>query len=641
MLFHGDKNLTIASVILQKLTRWNLVAAVSALAMALMAFGAQVDDDDAREHLLPTGKRVTPLATPGSTMQSLNPGLPGFPDYLAGQAISMAVSPDGRTLLVLTSGYNRVNGPDGKPDAEASGEYVFVYNIEGVKPAVRQVLRVPNTFAGIAFAPDAKSFFVSGGMDDDLHLFARDASGKWAESGEPIKLGHKSGLGLFLGKEALTTGGVAVTDDGQTVLVANVYNDSLSVIDLKTRKVSGEIDLRPGKNNAGSKGVPGGEYPFWIVAKNSSAAYVSSLRDREIVEIQTKPSLKVIARIKVSGNPGKMILNRDRSRLYVACDNSDTVAVIDTRSNRVIENVPTTAPTEIFANTKRFTGSDPNDVALSKDERTLYVSNGGTNSIAVVRLGSPSKVVGLIPTGWYPNALSLNAEGSRMFVINSKTAPGPNPNLKTGDKKTVGAKPGPAVTAKSENQYIYQLEKAGLLTFPIPTKATLNHLMRVVAENNAFGSKPDSQDEQVMSALHGRIKHVIYIIKENRTYDQILGDLGKGNGDPSLTEFGERITPNFHSVARNFVDLDNFFNSGEVSGDGWPWSTSGRESDFGQKAVPLNYAGRGTNYEYEGPNRDINVGLPTVAARKQANSKTPDDPDLLPGAVNVAEPGRP
>jgi len=144
-----------------------------------------------------------------------------------------------------------------------------------------------------------------------------------------------------------------------------------------------------------------------------------------------------------------------------------------------------------------------------------------------------------------------------------------------------------------------------------------------------------------MRELHKTIKHVIYIIKENRTYEQILGDLDRGNGDPALTEFGERITPNFHNIARQFVDLDNFYNSGEVSGDGWPWSTSARESDFGEKAVVLNYANRGTNYEYEGLNRDINVGLKTLAQRKTANPKTPSDPDLLPGAINVAEPDGP
>ncbi|MBV9155118.1 MAG: hypothetical protein JO097_02580 [Acidobacteriaceae bacterium] len=185
------------------------------------------------------------------------------------------------------------------------------------------------------------------------------------------------------------------------------------------------------------------------------------------------------------------------------------------------------------------------------------------------------------------------------------------------------------------------MEKAGFLTLPVPQGAELNRLTRIVAENNSLAAGTDPRDEMILRELRKRIKHVIYIIKENRTYDQVLGDLGRGNGDPALAEFGARITPNFHNIARHFVDLDNFYDSGEVSGDGWPWSTAGRESDFGQKAVPLHYANRGTNYEYEGLNRNINVGLATLAERKDANPKTPSDPDLLPGAINVAEPDGP
>ena len=193
----------------------------------------------------------------------------------------------------------------------------------------------------------------------------------------------------------------------------------------------------------------------------------------------------------------------------------------------------------------------------------------------------------------------------------------------------------------SHNAYILQLEKAGFLTVPVPGSKELEKTTNMVAANNDFDERKDERDQRVMAALHERIKHVIYIIKENRTYDQVLGDLGKGNGDPKLTMFGESITPNFHRIARNFVALDNFFDSGEVSGDGWPWSTSGRESDYGVKAVILKYAGRGTNYEYEGTNRDINVGLATLKERLAANPRTPNDPDLLPGAINVVEPDGP
>lgn len=338
-----------------------------------------------------------------------------------------------------------------------------------------------------------------------------------------------------------------------------------------------------------------------------------------------------------------MTLNREGSRLFVAADNSDEVAIIDTEKNRVIENVLTTAPRSMLTDLHSYRGSASNDVALAHDEKTLFVTNGGSNSVAIIRLGQlgePSAVIGLLPTGWYPNAVSVSRGDRMLYIVNAKSMPGPNPDLQAQMKTEGGIKPGPDILV-SHNSYILQLEKAGLLTVPMPDAAVLIRLTGQVAVNNAFPAQQDARDEKLMTALRSRIKHVIYIIKENRTYDQVLGDLGKGNGDPKLTMFGEKITPNFHRLAREFVDLDNFYDSGEVSGDGWPWSTSGRESDFGIKAVILNYANRGTNYEYEGMNRDLNVGLATVKERQAANPKTPSDPDLLPGAINVAEPDGP
>ena len=294
----------------------------------------------------------------------------------------------------------------------------------------------------------------------------------------------------------------------------------------------------------------------------------------------------------------------------------------------------------MLKNVKGYTGSAPNDLALSHDEKMLYVTNGGSNSVAVIQLGEKSKVVGLIPTGWSPNSVNVSGDDRHLYIVNGKSVPGPNPalHLKSKDAET---KPGMGVLLTGANQYIFQLEKAGFLTVPVPGPEELEHLTRIVGSNNDFSMVPNARDEQMMSALHQRIKHVIYIIKENRTYDQILGDLPRGNGDKSLTEFGAAITPNFHALATQFVDLDNFFNSGEVSGDGWPWSTSGRESDFGVKANAVNYADRGLQYEFEGTNRDINIGVPTLKQRKELNPKTPDDPDLLPGTANVAEPDGP
>ena len=602
------------------------------------ALGFHNDDDDAQR--LPTGKRITPLATPGSQMQSLNPGLPDFPAFIAGQALSVATSPDSKTLLVLTSGYNRNNGPDGKAIKEASEEYVFVYDISTQQPRKTQVLKVPDTFAGIAFSPDGSRFFVSGGKDDNLHTFSR-SNGQWDEDGAPIPLNHEFALGFEPQKATITAAGLAVTPDGKTVAIANLYNDSVTLVDVAARRVRAELDLRPGKENPRDAGVAGGEYQFWVVAKSNSAIYVSSLRDREIdaVNIATQPV--VTKRIKVAGSPNKMILNRTTTRLYVSQDNSDTVSVIDTTANRVVENIVTTAPAWLLKNPRQYTGSGPNSLALSPDEKTLYVTNGGSNAVAVVQLGHPSSVTALLPAGWYPNAVAASADNCFLYVVNSKTAAGPNPDRGLRKKKTGVTLPGPALLGQAQNEYILQLEKAGLLTLPLPDKATMQKLTRVVAANNNLVGKPNPEDVRVMAELRQRIKHVIYIIKENRTYDQVLGDLGKGNGDPALAEFGQAITPNFHAIARNFVDLDNFYNSGEVSGDGWPWSTSGRESDFGQKAVVLNYASRGTDYEYEGPNRDINVGLATAKERQAANPKSPSDPDLLPGASNVAAPDGP
>ena len=600
-----------------------------------------VKPGDSRRNLLPTGKRITPLATRGAHVETLNPGLRQFPHFLAGQAMSTALDSTGKTLLILTSGYNRIKDDNDKNIETASNEYVFVYDVSGVTPIKKQVLQVPNTFAGLAFAPDGERFFVSGGQDDNLHFFAKDGAGIWSEDGSPVKLGHTNGgLGLAPSKGGLASAGVTVTGDGKFAVVANLYNDSLTVVDLGKRALSAEIELRPGKSDSSKAGVAGGEYPFWVTAKGNDDVYVSSLRDREVVEVKLGGEPKVLRRIAVRGNPNKMVLNRDESKLFVAADNSDSVTVIDTARGVVLEEVSTTAPDWLLKNVKGYTGSAPNSLALSHDETHLYVTNGGSNSVAVIELGARSKLLGLVPTGWSPNSVSVSSDDKRLFIVDGKTIPGPNTGLKL--KNTAGeTKPGPAVQLTGKNQYILQLEKADFLTLPVPRSEELEHLTRMVGANNDYAMLTNPSDEEMMSGLRQRIKHVIYIIKENRTYDQILGDLPRGNGDKTLAEFGEKITPNFHRIATEFVDLDNFYNSGEVSGDGWPWSTSGRESDFGVKANAVSYGGRGLQYEFEGTNRDINIGLPTVNERKEANPATPDDPDLLPGTANVAEPDGP
>ena len=336
-----------------------------------------------------------------------------------------------------------------------------------------------------------------------------------------------------------------------------------------------------------------GESPFGVAIKGSTTAYVSSERDREIdvVDIAQPAAPKLMARVPVAGNPNNILLNLAQTRLFVAADNSDRVSVIDTATNRVIEEIRTTAPAGVLRGPEHLPGAAPNSLTLSPDENTLYVTNGGMNAIAAISLasGQPHRVVGLIPTGWYPQSISISRNGKTLYDVNSKSDPGPNPLYEGVEVPSARF-----LAHQAANQYVLQLEKAGLQAIPVPNRKDLAWLTKKVAANDFLDTVPNPQDEQTMAALRQHIKHVIYIIKENRTYDQLLGDLDRGNGDPALAEFGQIVTPNQHRLAEQFVDLDNILCSGEVSGNGWPWSTAARETDFNVKTVPLSYGGRGS-----------------------------------------------
>src|SRR5205807_5715503 len=184
------------------------------------------------------------------------------------------------------------------------------------------------------------------------------------------------------------------------------------------------------------------------------------------------------------------------------------------------------------------------------------------------------------------------------------------------------------------NQYILELEKSGLLEFPMPAGPALAATTVQVAENIGLpGAAERAAAEARMAEIRRRVKHVVFIIKENRTYDQVLGDLDIGNGDPHLAILGRALTPNHHQLARQFVTLDNFYDSGEVSGIGWNWSTAARATDLAEKSIPVNAAERGFSYDYEGTNRGINIGIAKPAERN--NRDVEDADDLLPGTANV------
>ncbi|MGH9654957.1 MAG: YncE family protein, partial [Bryobacteraceae bacterium] len=350
--------------------------------------------------------RITPLSVPGSKFQSLNPGLKDFPKYTVGSAVTTAVSPDGKTLLVLTSGYNVLFSSTGKRLPKASTQFVFVFDIAHGAPVRKQAIAVPNTYCGIVFDPDGKTFYVSGGVDDNVHIFDLGSDG-WAErAGSPVALGHgRKGIGINVKPQAA---GIAITSNGGQIVIANYGNDSISVLTKAPENVwekTGELDLRPGKINPADHGVPGGEYPFWVVIKGDHTAYVSSLRDREIDVVALGQEPKLTARIRLRGQPNKMCLNSDGSRLYVAQDESDSIAVIDTAKNQLVNNIFAGGPAEFSLFSSQETGNNTNDVTLSRDGKYLYVTNGTANDVAVISL-EDDKVIGLIPTGLYPDSVS-------------------------------------------------------------------------------------------------------------------------------------------------------------------------------------------------------------------------------------------
>ena len=596
---------------------------------------------------LPNGFAITPEAAPHSVQLLLNAGAAGRPNVTLAQAVTTALSPDGMQLLILTSGYNR--GPGQLADFP---EYVLIYDVTSNPPRQVQALPVANSFCGLAWNPNGQEFYVTGGADDTVHIFARRGLA-YFEAGL-VGLGHAHGLGLRsnLSAPANATApkpmaaGIAVNRAGTIAVVANFYNDSISVVDLKSRLKTSELDLRPGVQDPAKSGVAGGEYPYWVAIADDDRVYVSSPRDREIVVARLGASMQVSGRIAVAGQPNRILLNRAQDRLFAALDNADAVAVIDTAARKVIGTIGVTAPPDILPGGNLPRGANPNSLALSPDEQTLYVSDGGTNAIALVSLEASGggRVTGLIPTGWYPNSVSVSADGKMLYAVNGKSVPGPNPGNCRGDVRA----PKIADCGKRPGNYVYMLEKSSLWSAPVPQPAELESLTRRVAANNHFAAVRSSIDNPVIAELHRRIKHVIYIIKENRSYDQVLGDLPVGDGDPSLAEFPEPISPNHHALARQFVTLDNFLDSGEVSGVGWNWSTAARATDFTEKTVPSNYANRGFTYDWEGTNRGVNVGIGTLPERIKAQplldgaaldqGHSPADPNLLPGTADVAAP---
>jgi DNA-binding beta-propeller fold protein YncE len=601
---------------------------------------ARVGDDDEKKSPTPPGLYITPTALPHSVQQVLNPGLANYPDFVAGEAVKAVVSPDGKTLAILTAGMNSLYYPNGnanfpKLDTTASTQFLFLYDVSGsnkTSPVLKQVIQQLNAHVGLVWAPDSKTLYAAGGCDDAVYVYLSNGT-SFAPSGK-ISLGHvpcpssgpnTSGLGLGVAPNA---GGLAISADGTTLVAANNYNDSISIIDTASGTVRYEFDLRPFASG-GTSGTKGGTFPYAVVL-DGSIAYVSCDRDREVVAVNIAGTGSVVARIQLDGNPNGMALSANGSTLYVAQDNQDEVAVIHTANNRITHKIDTRGPASLNF-PPNTTGAAPTAVTINPDNKTLYAVNAGSNSIAVIPLTGryAFTTIGLIPTAYDPTDVAFSADGSAMYIINGKSETGPNPGYGFGNFALIqhiippggpfpGGNPAQSLRLRANNQYQFQLEHASLVSAQVPDNEDLAELTSTVAANNGYLARPSDRDTEVMNFLHSKIRHIIYIVKENRTFDQILGDLGNGsNGDPSLALFGEGVTPSFHSMARNFVTIDNFMDPGDGSMDGWSWSMRGRVTNTETLTQQINYArvNRGVSYEGEGQNRNIPSNLNTTAAR--------------------------
>jgi len=614
---------------------------------------------------LPTGQYLTPTAAPGSVFQPLNTLLRVDGGGDADGAVASLVSPDGTALLVLTTGYDTTySAMNGTPITHAvlnplttlpsatntpAAQWVFVYDIRGATPQVQQRLNIPLSYNGIAWDPRGVRFFVSGGPDDRVYIFkagsgtAVSAEQRWIADAPFVSLGHNShanaplstqdgGLlrrtsaGRSLGARAqnllfsAVAAGLAVSGDGATLYVANMQNDSLSVVDVNTRKVVREIHFyKPGST------VARGEYPFWVAVKSdsnkaASKIYASSLRDGEIIVTSAAGQRA----INVGGEPNKMTLAPDGRYLYVANGDLDAVDVIDTNADHLVRSISLLHPNSAYL------GANPNDIAVNADGSRLYVTLGGENALAVID-APRGRVIGRIPTGWYPSGVSLGHDGRTLYVVNTKSPAGPT-QLKVNETDD------PVPLSNGVNGYVYNLEKAGLLTFPVPDASTLKRLSAVVDKNNGVGA---DHNPGIMAFLRTKITHIIYVMKENRTYDQVLGDVPHANGNPRLVQFGKLLTPNNHKLAKQFVTLDNFYASGDVSADGWSWTFQGHANDYNAKSVAFDYGNGGFSYDWQGEPRNINLSLPIFGSPTPYGERitTLFDPSgrstILPGTKDI------
>ncbi len=584
------------------------------------------------DKLLPTGFSLNQNSIKNKTIIPLDPHLKKYPEFIAGGAVRMKISPDKTKIAILTSGYNLLYNNKGNLDKNNSTEYIFIYS-SSQKPKLLQVIKIPNSFYGFVWSHKSNSFYVSGGKDDVVYKY-KYINDKY-KLVHIIKLMHNHGVVKSV-KPMVAE--MALTKDEKYLVVVNLENDSVSLIDTQKNKVINEADLRPD-----NKTIAGGTYPFGIAITENNFVYVSSMRDNELVKLHIKNNkLRVIKHIKVGSQPTELTYDSKHHILIVCESRSDTVRFINTKNDKTLSVFPTLVPREYDINKKNLKGANPNSIYITPDDKKLYVTNGGTNSVACYTLiykGNKLNIRfdGLIPTLWYAN--DVLAYKNRLYIINGKSLSGPNKYacFKNADYKNNANK-----LCKGNNEFVWQTKHSYLEIIDLPKKDELiNTTIEVLKNNHMLRHSASKQQIKTVKFLQKHIRHIIYVIKENRSYDQVLGDLKSANGDSSLTLFHKDVAPNHYALARNFVALDNFMASGSVSGDGWVWCTAGHTTEYVEQMIPNLYARRGFSYDVEGQNRNIPVSYKSLKERDKISPQTKKENMLLPGDNDVAAPDGP
>jgi DNA-binding beta-propeller fold protein YncE len=519
-----------------------------------------------------------------STLAQRGPAAPVWPGY-KGDGVTLLpngwkIAPEGRHITVGDLPMNLVPSPDGRLVAISTSGWakpaISIFDTKTLQIVSR--LEVEHTWLGLVWQPDGKKIYASGASENVIYEFTVQ-NGRLTAAGN-ISLGaaerHPGGDVI---ENAGYVAGIALSDDGTRLYATQMYGERVRVIDVAQRKILASADLDA-------------EPYSCVLSEDGQTLFVSVWGGAKVVMLDAWTLAKK-GEIAVGEHPNAMTLSRDGARLFVACASTNAVWVVDVASARAIEQIG------VALGADAPVGSTPNGLALSPDGRTLAIANADNNTVAIADVSRPgaSVVQGWIPAGWYPTNVLFDRDGSRLFILDGKGL--------TGLANPRGPQPG---GARLEAQYSGAMFQGGISSVPMPNAAALARMTGRVRELTPYSdahrlsplNAPDASPIPRRVGDSSPIKYVFYVIRENRTYDQVLGDLPKANGDPSLALFGERVTPNAHALATTFAAFDNFYVDAEVSYDGHAFSTGAYATDFVEKMWPANYGRREGLYLSEG-----------------------------------------